>query len=487
DASPVTVMKGEIGGIEPHYDEEMNAWLTIRGYDKRHRLNLGTKVETYLNQKDSDIVNMICGAVGVPCDVEATSTIHKYVIQHNQTDLEFLQERAYRNGYELAYEDNKLKFRKPVAGKVIELTRGKELRSFTPRLSAAGQVNEVTVKSWDPAQKKEVIGKATTSNAPPSIGYGKWGGAAAQSAFKASTYTEVRQNVGTPGEAETLAKSILDDINANFIEAEGMTFGNPNIRAGVTVNLKNLGQRFSGSYKVTSATHIYNDEGYNTIFRIEGKKPNSIASLTQTVGSDGRWIGVVPAIVTNNQDPDNQGRVKVKFPWLDDTKESNWARLCLLGAGNERGIWWMPEVNDEVLVTFVNGDFDYPIILGGLNNGQDKTVEPQTNTVKNGKVVRRTIKTRLGHVIRFVDDDSEKYIEIIDSQGTQIKLDAQSKELLINGQGDVKLDSKGNVKVKATGNIDVESSANVTIKGTGNVTIQASGQLVLKGAQVAIN
>ena len=489
-STPVTVMKGEIVGIEPYYDEEMNAWLTIRGYDKRHRLNRGNKVKTYLNQKDSDIVQTVCGGAGVPCQAETTTTNHKYVIQHNQTDLAFLQERAYLNGYELIYEDNQLKFRKPQPGTEITLTRGQELRSFTPRLSAARQVNEVTVMGWDPVQKREVTGKAATSKSNPEIGYGKWGGQAAQSAFSAAKYAEVRQNISTQGEAELLAKSILDDINASFLEAEGMAFGNPKIRAGVTVKLENLGTRFSGKYKVTSATHIYNDEGYNTIFRVEGKKPRLIGDLTGMPYLDDAlspWLGVVPAIVTNNQDPDNYGRVKVKFPWLAAQEESNWARLCILGAGNERGIWWMPEVNDEVLVAFEQGDFNRPIILGGLNNGQDKTAETQGDTVKNGKVVRRTMKSRLGHIIRFVDEDSEKYIEILDAAGTQIKLDAKTKELVINGKGDVKLDSKGNVSVKATGNIEVESTGNVTIKGGGNVTVQATGNLILKGAQVAIN
>jgi uncharacterized protein involved in type VI secretion and phage assembly len=491
--SPVTIIKGEITGLEPHYDEEMNAWFTVRGYDKRHRLNRGTKVKTYLNQKDSDIVSAVCGSAGVAVQVESTPTVHKYVIQHNQTDLQFLQERAYRNGFELIYENDKLHFRKPASRTELTLTRGQQLRSFTPRLSAARQVNEVAVMGWDPVQKQEVVGTVSTSSSNPQIGHGKWGGQAAQAAFSgAAKYIEARTDVQTQGDAEKLAQSILDDINSGFVEAEGMAFGNPELRAGIIVELEKLGTRFSGKYVVTSATHVYNgEEGYNTYFRIEGKKPKLISELTTMPYADdgiSQWYGVVPALVTNNNDPDNHGRVKVKFPWLSTQEESNWARLCAPGAGNERGMWWMPEVNDEVLVAFEQGDFNRPLILGGLWNGQDKSPETVANTVKGGKVVRRTIKSRLGHTIRFVDEDSEKYIEIVDSaQGTQIKLDAKTNELTITCKGDVKVNSKGKANIETTGNMDMQSKGNITIKGTGNVSIEASGQLTLKGAMVNIN
>ena len=487
-----TVFKGEITGLEPYYDEEMNAWLTVRGYDKRHRLSRGSQIRVFLNQTDSQIVQSIAGEAGLSIEVEATTVTHKYVCQHDQTDLEFIEERARLNGYELVFADDKLRFRKPSGSRPsVALEHGVGLRSFSPRLSAVNQVNSVTVKGWDPIQKQAVVGQATSTSSQPQIGLGKNGGAASQQAFssQAKLY-EVRYDV-TQAQADKLAQSLLDEINAGFIEATGMAFGDPNIKAGCELNITKLGTRFSGKYVVTSATHTYTQEGYNTEFRVEGKKPWLMSSLVGGNGHGGvfsQWQGVVPAVVTNNNDPDSHGRIKVKFPWLDDTKESNWARVASVGAGNQRGIQWLPEVNDEVLVAFEQGDFNRPIILGGLWNGQDKMPETQANTIKNGKVVRRVWKTRLGHTIRFVDDDSEKYIEIVDSaQGTTIKLDAQNKTLDITCKGDITINSTGKTTVKATGNLDMSSSANVTLKGGANVNVEASGQLVLKGSVVNIN
>lgn len=489
---PTTVMKGEITALEPYYDDEMNAWFTVRAYDKRHRLNRGTKVRMFLNKTDSEIVQEIVQEVGLSAQVVATSVSHKYVCQNNQTDLEFIQERARLNGYEVVYSNDKLQFRPfSNAPNEVRLVRGETLRSFSPRLSGANQVNEVEVRGWDVQSKREIVGTATSSTSHPTIGYGKAGGPAAQAAFNGQAkYIETRFDINE-AQAQKLAKSLLDDINATFVEAEGMTFGEPKIVAGCVVNLEKLGTRFSGKYVVTSATHIYSQEGYNTIFRVEGKKRQDMARLVEAGANSAesnRWWGVVPAIVTNNNDPDNLARVKLKFPWLAPDKESNWARLASLGAGNDRGIWFMPEVNDEVLVAFEQGDFNRPVVLGGLWNGQDAMPETTSNTVKSGSVVRRVLKTRTGHIIRFVDDSGDNYIEIIDSkQGTTIKLDAQNKTLDITCQGDITVKSTGNTKVEATGNLDMKATGNISVKGSANVNVEATGQLVLKGSMVNIN
>src|SRR5262249_14595935 len=135
-------------------------------------------------------------------------------------------------------------------------------------------------------------------------------------------------------------------------------------------------------------------------FRVEGARPKLISDLIQEANTSetpgNTWGGVVPAIVTNNNDPKGMGRVKVKFPWIDVDLESNWARVAAVGAGNNRGLFWLPEVNDEVLVAFEHGDFNQPYIVGNLWNGKDKTPEAISDAVKNGNVEVRTLKTREG-------------------------------------------------------------------------------------------
>ena len=124
----------------------------------------------------------------------------------------------------------------------------------------------------------------------------------------------------------------------------------------------------------------------------------------------GRITGVAVGVVTNNQDPDGLGRVKVRFPWLSDADESQWARIAAPMAGKDRGVYFLPEVDDEVLVAFEHGDPRFPCVIGALWNGKD--APPATNS--DGKNNVRVIKSRSGHIIRLNDEDGKEMIEIID-------------------------------------------------------------------------
>jgi phage protein D/phage baseplate assembly protein gpV len=498
-----SVMKGEITAVEPDFGDNFLATIVVRGYDRTHRLNRGSKARVFVNAKDSDIASKIARENGLTAVTDVTTQVYEHVYQDHQTDFDFLQDRARRNGFEVFVDDKKLYFRKPQGSRGdIALEWGKSLRSFRPRMSASGQVNEVIVKGWDPKQKKEIIGQATSSDLSPQIGEGKWGGQAAQSAFSAAKRVEIRRPVYSQSEADKVAQSILDDINASFVEADGVAFGNPDMKAGQKVTLSKLGTRFSGKYMVTSVRHVYTLSGYDTYFSVEGSHPRTIAELVSEPPSANRnrWNGVVPAIVTANDDKDGKmARVKVKFPWLDGGLESTWARVVGIGAGKECGFFWLPEVNDEVLVAFEHGSFDHPYVLGSLWNGTD--APPETSPVKNGKVELRTLKTTGGHIIRLTDGNSPK-IEIIDSKSnTSIVMDTQNKKITMNSQGDYELTTTGNVTIKATGNMSLEATGNLTLKGM-NVsieaqtqlsakgatgTIQASGPMAVKGATVAIN
>ncbi len=173
-----------------------------------------------------------------------------------------------------------------------------------------------------------------------------------------------------------------------------------------------------------------------------------------------RVAGVVVGIVTNNSDPDGLGRVKVRFPWLSDEDESPWARVATLMAGKSRGAWFLPEIDDEVLVAFDRGDIRLPYVVGSLWNGQD--TPPAANDGGGNDV--RMIKSRSGHIVRFNDKDGAETIEIIDKTGkNSVLIDSAKNAVAINSAGDI------------------------TLTAGGKVTITASGALTVKGATVDIN
>lgn len=197
-----------------------------------------------------------------------------------------------------------------------------------------------------------------------------------------------------------------------------------------------------------------------------------------------RITGVVVGVVTNNQDPDGLGRVKVKFPWLSDEDESQWARLAVPMAGKDRGAYFLPEVDDEVLVVFEHGDVRFPYVVGALWNGQD--TPPAKND--DGKNNLRLIKSRSGHVIKLNDEDGKETIEIIDkSEKNSIIVDTANNTITITTDKDITLSApKGTIKLDAQ-KIDIKSSADTKLEAGAGMDVKASATMNVKGATVNIN
>ena len=185
-----------------------------------------------------------------------------------------------------------------------------------------------------------------------------------------------------------------------------------------------------------------------------------------------RLSGVRVGVVTNNEDPKDLGRVKLRFPWRDADDESHWARLATPMAGSEYGAYFLPEVDDEVLVAFEDGDIHKPFVLGALWNGSQKP--PQKNTEGNNDI--RQIESRSGHTITFDDSEDTPNVEIETSAGHTIRLDDESGDEHISvegksGKNTITLDSsKGEISVVADKTLDL-SAKNVKIDGSSEVSI----------------
>ena len=199
----------------------------------------------------------------------------------------------------------------------------------------------------------------------------------------------------------------------------------------------------------------------------------------------GRFYGVVVGVVTNNRDPENLHRVKVRFPWLNEGDESNWARVAAPMAGNDRGVYFLPEVDDEVLVAFEHGRIDYPYVLGSLWNGQDKP--PESN--QDGENNHRTLKSRSGHVVRLNDKAGDETIEIIDKTGNnRIVIATAQNSIAIEAQGDITIKSAtGKVTITAANGIEMKSQAGVTVQAAQSIDLKASAQVTVKGAIINLN
>ncbi len=200
--------------------------------------------------------------------------------------------------------------------------------------------------------------------------------------------------------------------------------------------------------------------------------------------------GVSPGIVTNNKDPDGLGRLKVQFPWLSDKNESDWVRVATLMSGKQMGSFFLPEVNDEVLVAFEHGDINRPYVIGCLWNG--KAPPPETN--KDGKNNIRTIKSRSGHEIRFDDTKQKEKVEIKTKSGHNFLLDDKS------GKEQISIQSKGGHKfllddASGKGKVAIQSKAGHKIvlnDASGQEKIEiidksGSNKIIIDSVQKAVN
>lgn len=198
--------------------------------------------------------------------------------------------------------------------------------------------------------------------------------------------------------------------------------------------------------------------------------------------SGGVIKGVATAIVTQNKDPDNLCRVKVRFPWHDKPTESYWARLATPMAGAGRGFVAIPEVDDEVLIAFEREDMRFPVVLGGLWNGKDKP--PRFNG--DGKNDKRILQSRKEHYLLF-DDGAKGVVELFHQKGRKVTF-TDDGITMDDGMGNsVKIDSNaGSMTIEAKGDLKIKA-ATITIQATGTLDVKATGTLSVRGSLVNIN
>jgi uncharacterized protein involved in type VI secretion and phage assembly len=497
DEQSMLIFKGEITAVEPQFREGMLLEMIVRGYDKSHRMYRQVKSRTFMNKKDSDIASEIAGEYGLSTEVETTTAVYDHVFQHNQTDLAFLMERAWRIGYECFVDEEKLYFRKPPAsgGAAATLTWGQDLLDFFPTMSLAEQVDEVIVRGWDVQKKEAIVGKASSGELYAQNG--EQDGKSQASSLGTGKKIVVNLPVVSQAEADTLAQARLNEISGAFIQASGTALRRPNVRAGQVVELADLGTRFSGKYFVTTARHIYRDAGFETEFEARGLRSGSFGEQLLHQEPVERWPGAVVATVTDTSDPEGMGRVKVLYPWMSSEHNSCWARVISPGAGPEAGLFMVPEIGDEVMVVFEQGDFDRPYVLGGVWNGQDKVPPPGAGAASNEKPKVRTWHSLTGHHISVYDNADNK-IEIVTAGGHQFVLSDTDKKIELtssNGQQLLVDDSGNSIKVSTDGSITIESTGNMTFKASANVKIEAGalmdlkagGTINIKGAMVNLN
>ena len=496
---------GEISALTADLPTSGPATVQVQGFDLYHGLTRGTVYRKFGGEgsspdsalRDSQIVSRIAAEMQLQASVEETPERKSPRTQDNKTNLAFLQELAQANGYFVWVDSGTLYFQSkpPPRPETIRLEWGKTLQSFSPRLSTAGLVNEVSVRGWDPIQKQSFVATVTRDQ--------KAGGIAQTGLEQISKGSGGRSqrvisdaSVSSLAEAEALAESVLRNQEVTTVTGSGTSLGNPAIRVGGKVELSGIG-RFEGSYFITTVTHNVGANGYLSSFEVNsgsgGKSAPEMLDFSgdhdrrSTAGGAGpirTASGVVVGLVMDNQDPDGLGRVKINLPEASEEEIGHWARVASPMAGAERGMFFLPEKDDEVLVAFEQGDITRPYLLGALWNGKDKP--PEANS--DGENNLRLIKSRSGHLVRLDDSDGAEKIEVIDKSGdNSVTIDTASNTITIKSAKDVVIEApQGKISLSAK-NVEVKSTAETKVEARTSMTLESKTTMTIEGRRVNIN
>lgn len=473
----VAVTGGEITAIAIEQGREGLHELVLTGFDLTHRLAREPKTRSFVQMTDADIVGQVADEYGFAAQIEATGEVHPHVLQYDETDYAFLSRLARRDGFDFWIADQTLHYSpRPSSDAAPPVLRwGDNLHRFKVRISAAERCDEVTVQGWDPVAKRTIVGRATSGDTGTTASAAVELADDARRAFGPVRRFAGRFPVETQADADRLAASLLLRASGSEVFARGEAAGDPMLAAGSEVEVEQVGERMSGRYLVTSVRHVFTAGApYVTQFVCGGKDPTALPDLlTSAAGRRSGPDGVVTGVVTNCDDPERLGRVKVKFSWLTDHDETTWARVASPGAGSGRGLQFLPEVGDEVLVAFEHADVGRPVIVGGLWNREDPL--PAADAVTGGLVSTRVLTSRAGHRLEFTDDGT----------GAATLALADDRTALVLETGDSSLIGQQRLSVQAQ-EVRVTADRKLTLSAP-QIEISADAEVKVSGGVIRLN
>lgn len=507
-----TLFEGSIIGVRILTGKDFRSYMIVECRDCAYPATQGRKNRIFEKQKDSDIINELLKDYG-SVDVDATQYQHPTLVQYYCSDWDFALSRADACGLFVCTDGSKIKVKKPEVGgsPVLTVTYGEDITAFDLELTSDDQFTQYEAVSWSPKEQKAV--KVSASS--PSLN--KQGDL--QPKNLASGDSMLLQT-DAPTEEKAL-KQWADGIalKAGLARYQGMVsfYGSAKVKPGCLIELKGLGKRFNGNLFVGSVTHTIEDNEWVTeagagVPAMNITDEPDVVSPTASgflPGLQGLHTAVVKKL---DGDPQQEYRIQVELPWLEGKSKLLWARLATMYATNDMGTYFLPEVNDEVLVGFMNADPTHPVILGSLYGEKHKPpfeYEAKNNT--KAIVTREQLRIEFDEEKKVITiatpskntleiNDEGKSITLTDQHKNEIKMD--SGGISLTSAKDITLKAKGGITMDATSKINGTAKQDVSLEGTdvkvqakmgatikGNLTaeLSSSGQTTIKGMTVMIN
>lgn len=478
-----------------------NSLLVVECRDEAMKMTISVHNKYYADTKDSDAIETVIGNHGLQKDVESTSVTHKQMVQYYVTDWDFMMCRAEMNGMLCIANDGKITVGKPkFSGEaVLKITFGATIYDLDAEVDARFQYKAVKATAWNPADQKMVEGIEGEKAQPPKAGNlesDKLADVGGENDFSLQHGGNLVDQ-----ELQQWANSMMLKHSLAKMRGSVRTDGSAELKPGDLIELIDVGDRFKGKLYVTGVRHEIGDGAWYTVSQF-GLEPEWFAQsykIEQPLSG-----GLLPAVtglhvgvVTDLEDPDGEDRIRVRMPVISTSDDGIWCRIATLDAGKNRGTFFRPEIEDEVIVGFLDNDPRHAIVLGMCNSSNKPApLKAQNPNHEKGYVSRSdmrmifnddkktiTITTPGGHTVLISDDEKKIYME--DLNGNKFTMDKEG--IKMESIKDIVMKAQKDIKAEASSNVNVKASAQTKVEGSAGAEFSSGANTVVKGSMVQIN
>lgn len=477
-----------------------HSYLIAECRDKSVKLTIGRKSRYFYESSDSEIWEEIIESAGLDKEIESTSVTHKELIQFNVSDWDFIVTRAQANGKVCMAENGKILIKKPDTEQdpVGTVIFGATLLDFDAEIDARRQFSKVTSYGWNSSEQELLEAEAES----PDMELGGNLSAGTLAEVAAPENFELKNGGANNSALQEWANSKALFSRLARVRGRIKFQGIPEVKPDTTIKIEGVGDRFSGKNYISGVRHEItrgnwtvdaqfgiNSEWFSETFDISDQPAAGIMAAVH-----GLQIGIVTGL---ESDPDGEDRILINLPMVDTQSEGTWARVATLDAGENRGSFFRPEIGDEVIVGFINGNPNDAVVLGMMNSSaKPAPLTASDDNHEKGFVTRSEMK------FIFNDDEVSVTVEtpngnklvLSDQEGTILIEDENQNSILMNSEG-ITIESAAEINIKSGTEMNAESGTNLSLsagamlkaEGTGGAELSTGASAVIKGSVVQIN
>ncbi|MCZ6774503.1 MAG: type VI secretion system tip protein VgrG, partial [Proteobacteria bacterium] len=441
--------------------------------DPAVKLTVGRRSKYFYDTTDGTVMEDIISAHGLTADVSGADTVQPQMVQYQCSDWDLLVSRAENNGLVVIAKDGTVSIAPPDPGQgeTITLELGATILSFEAEFDAESQWSTITTVAWDQA------GQAPTEVEGEDPGFPDQGDFSAADLGAVIDLNDYRLHHGAAlsgEELEAWGRGIAVRSRLSKIRGRVRCQGFSGIEVGNVVKLERVGARFSGNAYVSGLRHHMTPDNWVTDLQtgidVRPFHSQPDVELAPAAGVLPPIAGLHTGVVTALEgDPDGENRIRVRLPLISPEEDGVWTRIATLDAGAERGTFFLPEIDDEVVVGFLHADPRHGVVLGMLHSSaKPAPFEASDDNHEKGYVSREKMRVVFNDDLKSIvietpdsnrvftldEDAGESRLE--DADGNKITMSADG--IVIESAADLELTASGDIKLTAT-NIENAASA----------------------------